>query len=481
MTHHQHTILKQGEMQSGTTAISTEELATEWRTSCERYPEEMLVLVQETVVNHQAYLATCFYDHMMQDASASFFLSDQLVRTKLHATMQTWMVMVFSAALDKSYTKAVQYQEKIGEVHARIGIPTHLVMRGARALNQAVFQLFAHASEQYRTSCVTYVTEVSNLAIEIMCHAYATFHERNARSEESYRMFAISQNIGSEKERQRAALLDWENQLMFDMTVNAGQGQLPKLANAEFGLWFLHKASHMFEGTADVDAITGYIQKIDHTIETVTAQSNAMPALAAVRSIREQTKAITYLLSGLFEQASALESGRDTLTSLLNRKYLHVIMNREIGYARKNNTGLAILVVDVDHFKRINDTFGHDSGDAVLHHLGSVMMMSVRGSDYIFRLGGEEFLIVLTDINQENAYKLAENLRRRVQGELVRTSDGQDIHMTLSIGLAMHNGHPDYMLLLKAGDKALYQAKNNGRNQVVCHNTGIPPNHTASA
>jgi diguanylate cyclase len=473
MNHPQTTVLSQGEARH-TTTISPEALADEWRQSCERYPQDILSLVKEMVTTHKAALATCFYDHMMQDPSASFFLSDKLVKSKLHTTMQTWMTMVFSAASNQSYHDVVLYQEKIGEVHARIGIPTHLVMRGARALNQGIFRLLVNADEHQRTAAVTYITDVSNLAIEIMCHAYATFHDRNARSEESYRQFAISQNIGSEKERQRAALLDWENQLMFEMTINAGNTQIPTLSNAEFGLWFLHKASHMFEGSADVATIQEYIRQIDLTIAEVTASGSTSAAITALKSIREQSKAIAFLLSGLFEQASALESGRDTLTNLLNRKYLHVIMNREIGYARRNGTGLAVLVVDVDHFKKVNDSYGHDNGDIVLHHLSTVMTMAIRGSDYIFRLGGEEFLIVLTDISQNNALQVADNLRRRIQNEVIRTSDGTQMQVTLSIGLAMHNGHPDYLRLLKAADQALYKAKHNGRNQVVVHTDNIP-------
>lgn len=457
-----------------TPPIAQHALADEWQSICGRYTEPVLALTREIVLANKAHLATCFYDHMMQDAAASFFLSDQLVKTKLHTTMQTWMDMVFSAAIDKSFPAVVSYQEKIGQVHARIGIPTHLVMRGARALNRGVFELLNDVAPDVRTAAVTYAIEISNLAIEIMCHAYSTSHERNARSEESYRLFAITQNIGSEKERQRAALLDWENQLLFEITLNTEHVKLPKLSQSEFGLWFLHKASHMFEGTNDVETIQAAIRKIDDIIDTVSSQQSSLTPIQALRDIREQSKAIAYLLSGLFEQASALESGRDTLTNLLNRKYLHVIMNREISYARKHETGLAVLVLDVDHFKQVNDTFGHDNGDIVLHHLATMMMMAVRGSDYIFRLGGEEFLIVLTDIHPDNALRIAEKLRHRAETENISASDGRRIPVTISIGLAMHNGHPDYMRLLKSADQALYKAKHNGRNQTVIHTETAP-------
>ena len=86
--------------------------------------------------------------------------------------------------------------------------------------------------------------------MEIICFAYSQSHDRNSRAEEAYRLFSVSQNIGVEKERQRAALLDWENQLMFDLAIGNLTGTLPQLAGSEFGLWFRHKASHAFPGLA---------------------------------------------------------------------------------------------------------------------------------------------------------------------------------------------------------------------------------------
>lgn len=455
------------------------QLPGEWEAICNNFAEPVKQAVYDIVMINKSLLADIFYDRMIQNSTASFFLNDQLVKTKLHHTMQIWIEMVFVAAIKQSYEDVVNYQKKIGTIHARIGIPTHLVMEGTRALDQGIFNLLKDIPIDLRANAVAYVAQIISLATEIMCHSYSNQHERNSRTEESYRLFAISQNISTEKERQRAALLDWENQLMFNMTINHGQIHLSKLINSDFGLWFSHKASHIFEGTEDVHKINDYIQSIDTILEQLSKApvSDNSNLISTLVTIREKTKAISYLLNEIFEQEGALEAGRDALTNLLNRKYLHVIMNREISFARKNGSGLVICAVDIDHFKNINDTYGHDAGDIVLQTIATLMQNQIRGSDYIFRTGGEEFLIILPDIHIEQALHLAEKLRNKVQMEDITINGNTQLHITVSIGVAEHNGHPDYIKLLKSADLALYNAKQTGRNKVSRHSIGSTTNN----
>ncbi|WP_083969751.1 diguanylate cyclase [Kerstersia gyiorum] len=450
---------------------SPEEWVADWRRICGRYGEDIWVLVQGIVREHKAFLATRFYEQMMQDAAASFFLSAQLVQNRLHPALQAWLEGVFSVALNGDYEGTVAYQKRVGGVHARIGIPTHLVMRGTRALNEAIFARLQDVDVVQRTNAVAYVAELTSLAMEVMCQSYAVSHDRNSRAEEAYRLFAISQDIGAEREKQRAALLGWENQFMYEVAVNQARANLPLLGKSEFGLWFTHKAAHAFEGSADVASILAEIDRVDAAASQLGSMAGSSEGKDAgqvevLRRIRDHCRTVGFLLEGLFQQAGYLESGRDVLTRLLNRKYLQVIMNREIEFARTNGCGLAVLMVDIDHFKRINDEYGHDGGDAALRHVGLFMSQTVRSSDYLFRLGGEEFLVVLVDVEPETAMLVAENLRRRAENE--RIPLGQDIHlnMTLSIGVALYAGHPDYLLLLKAADQALYRAKHLGRNRV---------------
>ena len=126
-----------------------------------------------------------------------------------------------------------------------------------------------------------------------------------------------------------------------------------------------------------------------------------------------------------------------------------------------------MLAIDADYFKKINDQYGHSTGDLALQFLAEVLLDLARGSDYAFRVGGEEFLLLQVDNSLENALDAAEQIRKRVQGTTIHTNDGRSFNFTVSIGVVKYNGHPDYQRFLDAADAALYQAKNSGRNTVV--------------
>src|SRR5690606_20503561 len=178
----------------------------------------------------------------------------------------------------------------------------------------------------------------------------------------------------------------WENQLMFDLAVGNLSGALPQLAGSEFGLWFRHKASHAFQGSPESASILEYIERIDDELKAIATLQDAGERLAKLHQIRERTRSIKFLLDSLFEQANDLEAGRDVLTRLLNRKFLPVVMAKEVLYARQSNNTFGVLAIDVDHFKRINDTHGHDAGDLVLQQIAAVLASNTRGGDYAFRL-----------------------------------------------------------------------------------------------
>ncbi len=126
---------------------------------------------------------------------------------------------------------------------------------------------------------------------------------------------------------------------------------------------------------------------------------------------------------------------------------------------------------DLDHFKNINDTYGHDAGDKVLQQLAGIFMSSVRKTDFVIRFGGEEFMILLVDCNAQTAKEMAERIRARVEKNRFHIP-GQSIGMTISIGTTVFPGKSDQDIWdsFKSADIALYRAKKNGRNQVVHYN-----------
>ena len=160
---------------------------------------------------------------------------------------------------------------------------------------------------------------------------------------------------------------------------------------------------------------------------------------------------------------------RDQLTGLYNRRFLEDALARESGRAMRTGETMALLIIDVDHFKKINDTFGHESGDAVLRELGAVLEKTIRKTDIVGRFGGEEFLVLMPGADIDAALARANAVLDAVRAMHVDIPNGAPLrNITASIGLAVTPLHvPKGDMLVAAADAALYQAKGQGRNRVV--------------
>ncbi|PHM20101.1 MAG: GGDEF domain-containing protein [Curvibacter sp. PD_MW3] len=158
----------------------------------------------------------------------------------------------------------------------------------------------------------------------------------------------------------------------------------------------------------------------------------------------------------------------DALTGLSNRRLIVETLTQNLAQAQRSGRALTLLMIDIDFFKRVNDTFGHQSGDLALRGLADCIRGRLRAQDMAGRWGGEEFLVVLPDTDAQGAGTLAEQLRRTVEQARFEATDGRTMQFTISIGLhalqAMAAESIDDMVA--AADKAMYQAKQNGRNRV---------------
>jgi two-component system, cell cycle response regulator len=158
---------------------------------------------------------------------------------------------------------------------------------------------------------------------------------------------------------------------------------------------------------------------------------------------------------------------RDPLTQLANRRAFTESLEREIAFAKRHSRPLALVAFDVDHFKLINDTFGHPAGDHVLRHLGEVVATFLRVEDVVARVGGEEFAALLRDVPLAGARDCAERLRRTVESTAFEHG-GHRMRVTISLGVAMLDAAaPTGDALVQAADRCLYAAKQAGRNRVV--------------
>lgn len=159
-------------------------------------------------------------------------------------------------------------------------------------------------------------------------------------------------------------------------------------------------------------------------------------------------------------------SRTDRLTGLNNRGYWEECLKHEYARHRRYQSTAALVMFDIDHFKKVNDTFGHPAGDKVIQAVAEVVREQVRDTDYAGRYGGEEFVVLLPDVDSAGAALFAERLRRRIESLMI-TYEGKSIPFTISLGVA-DLSHPtdEYQQLIEHADQALYASKKGGRNQV---------------
>jgi diguanylate cyclase (GGDEF)-like protein/PAS domain S-box-containing protein len=230
--------------------------------------------------------------------------------------------------------------------------------------------------------------------------------------------------------------------------------------------WFRKKDGQIFPVEINIELIRDtqgtplYIQSV---VRDITQRKRAEEALrAANQELTLRMQEVERLHAELEEQAL-----HDPLTGLYNRRYLNETMPREIARARRENIPLSIIIGDIDHFKRINDTYTHHAGDEFLIHIANVMKSRTRGSDILCRYGGEEFLMVFPGAGQAAAVQRAEEIRQLCLATNVMYRDIL-LNASLSFGVATFPDHGENAeeIIVRA-DIALYISKNNGRNRVT--------------
>jgi len=162
------------------------------------------------------------------------------------------------------------------------------------------------------------------------------------------------------------------------------------------------------------------------------------------------------------------QSIRDGLTGLFNRHFLEIALDRELRRVVRKQKPVAMLMVDVDHFKKFNDTFGHEAGDHVLRQVAETLQRAVRSEDIVCRYGGEEFVLILPEMSLECAIEKAELLRHLVSEISLRFRSEELHEINVSVGVAIYPQHAESAeQLLRAADRALYEAKHQGRNRII--------------
>lgn len=191
-------------------------------------------------------------------------------------------------------------------------------------------------------------------------------------------------------------------------------------------------------------------------------------------------------LGGALRMATLVEESRwmattDALTGLLNRRAFLESTNREVARAKRYNEHLSVILLDVDHFKHINDKRGHAAGDMVLSAVGKLLNKSLRTCDIVARWGGEEFVLVLPSTSLAGAEEVAERVRSQLASAVITDGNGDAVPVTASFGVAAYGGAETLEQVIDRADRAMYLAKSGGRNRVVCDHPAAFPAPVSAA
>ncbi len=236
----------------------------------------------------------------------------------------------------------------------------------------------------------------------------------------------------------------------------------------QFGHWLYNGSHPLLATNSGVQAIEEHYRNLHAEARKLAASRLAGSELpmecynAFVTHLSEHQEKVTQFRDILIETKGIF----DPLTGLMGRQSLMLILSKEKSCVSRGLHECAIALIDIDYFKKVNDSYGHQSGDAALCYLAQSIRFNLRPYDSSFRYGGEEFLVCLPNTSRENALMVMERLRQEVEEMPIDLPTGEEINMTISIGIAMMEADVKVEDTIAKADKSLYSAKANGRNRV---------------
>ena len=237
----------------------------------------------------------------------------------------------------------------------------------------------------------------------------------------------------------------------------------------QFRKWYYGNLSQAFRQYEEFNLLESS-HRYMHYYARVLSQAflnNETPSIDIYNKFISFQKEVIRLLQALHDKLINLGHGYDSLTGLLNRNSITLILDNAYEKSIRHRTSYSVAMIDADHFKKINDTYGHSVGDDVLKTIANHMRISFRKSDCIGRIGGEEFLVVLSETEKEEARKILEKYRESLSN-LKINSESIIVNATVSIGISqVSQNDEDSWQAVKRADYALYNSKENGRNRIT--------------
>lgn len=409
---------------------------------------------------------TAFYQVLLSDAATKRFLTSELVENHLTQELKVWLTETLSEKPSESECLAsIHKQRQVGEIHARIDVPMALVNSAMLIIKQVLFeQIRDHQSinAEAKMNLVIVLDQLLDASLSLINESYLEGRVENERSAQEYRSRSSAHEIAIEIERVKGALYGWMTQFMADLLTS--NRRVVDIHHQEFALWIRHKLSFVSPNDKIVRKIKLNLDSLQLELDRL-AQAIHENKDESIQKITALANECGWLLGQVADQNLEASAREDSLTSLIERRFLAPIMQNETQMAMKTQSPYSVMMIDVDNFKSVNDIHGHQAGDAVLSSIGHILKRSLRVTDYAFRYGGEEFLILMPETPASNAIRAADKLLDKVRNASITLDNGRHLKVSVSIGIAQFDKHPDFEQVIKHADEKLYEAKHNGKDR----------------
>lgn len=427
---------------------------------------ELLRQHHELIVSIIPDCVTAFYQVLLSDAATKRFLTSELVENHLTQELKVWLTETLSEKPSESECLAsIHKQRQVGEIHARIDVPMALVNSAMLIIKQVLFeQIRDHQSinAEAKMNLVIVLDQLLDASLSLINESYLEGRVENERSAQEYRSRSSAHEIAIEIERVKGALYGWMTQFMADLLTS--NRRVVDIHHQEFALWIRHKLSFVSPNDKIVRKIKLNLDSLQLELDRL-AQAIHENKDESIQKITALANECGWLLGQVADQNLEASAREDSLTSLIERRFLAPIMQNETQMAMKTQSPYSVMMIDVDNFKSVNDIHGHQAGDAVLSSIGHILKRSLRVTDYAFRYGGEEFLILMPETPASNAIRAADKLLDKVRNASINLDNGRHLKVSVSIGIAQFDKHPDFEQVIKHADEKLYEAKHNGKDR----------------
>jgi len=437
------------------------------------YSQSIASETHRLVSEYRQSVVDSFYEQLVSHAAASEFLTHEEIETRLKGSFRNWLEYTFDRDRVLADPQGFHnYQDNIGRVHSRVDISLQLINYAKVVLKRCLFELDLDTTSN-ATEAACYISDVVDYSVDRFNHSYLKEVIDTTRHMQALRVVASGHQLALDFERAKGEVTAWARDTVWRVSQGSAVGH-KKISDLNIYHWLKHKGTFTVIDDASSQALLAACDDLLEAEAAIEVQLSTADSDTRSRMLNELIHLVMHTSDQLCERlAEAIqavlesEERKDALTKTLSRRYLHAVAHREVVYAKRSDLPFCVLMIDIDDFKAINDRYGHRAGDDVLERVAYTLMERVRPGDYIFRYGGEEFLAIITETDQEVARHIAEDIRLQVLEEKATASDEDRISVTVSIGVAEYDFHPDYMRTVEAADKRLYAAKGAGKNRVA--------------